>query len=574
MSELTGYPSIDKPWLKYYNEQELASPLPDGSMYEYLWDCNKDHLNDTALVYFGRKITYAMLFRQINLIASALTTRGIQAGDVVSIISLNTPETIYTYYALNKIGAVVCMEYITQTAESLCNSLESVKTKKVFILDIFLPTFEKALLQSGIEEIIIFSLSASMGYPLKLVATLKRLKLPEAGCFIPFRTFLKNGNSAEVETVHGGKAAAVMLSTSGTTGIPKKVVHSSYNINSIVFQYQTSGMGFNRGETYISMAPLFLSFGITLAIHLPLCVGVVSIICLDVDAKKTIAMFAKYKPNYFLCGDYHMLEMISNATIEKMKLSFLRIVAIGGVSLSTENVNIVNKFLREHGSLVGLITGYGMTELGATCVTEMNCARRVGSVGIPQNRVIVKIIDTETGKEKTYGELGEILIHAPSVMMEYWNNPQETAHTLETDEQGRKWVHTGDLGHIDADGFLYIQGRIKRIARRIWDGVIYKIFPDFIEKTLSEHSSVKHSAVICIEHKTEITVPIAFVVLTEQIEEPAAVLSKYIQEKAGDYDVPAKFVFMTELPLLSNGKIDYHALEKEMKNSANREEVY
>jgi long-chain acyl-CoA synthetase len=404
-----------------------------------------------------------------------------------------------------------------------------------------------------------------MGQPFKLLSSLKKIKFPDNERFVRFSLFLKSKMTSRVTTSHGGMTEAVILSTSGTTGIPKKVVHSSFGINSIIFQYQTSGMVFKRGEIYISMAPLFLAFGVTLAIHLPLCAGVTSVICLDPDAKKSIKMFAKYRPNHFLCGDYHMLEMISNHAVKKMNLSFLRTIAIGGESLSVENLVKVNKFLKKHFSPVSLITGYGMTELGATAVTEMNDVRKIGTVGIPQNKVTVKVVDTENGKEKTYDETGEILINAPGMMMGYLNQPQETENSVEVDIMGKKWIHTGDLGKIDKDGFVYIQGRLKRIYRRLLpESGVFKVFPDYIEKTLDKHPAVKHCAVICVEDKTFITAPVAFIVLSQQVENPEKIFSEYIESEIGEYNVPVRYVLKKDMPLLANGKIDYCTLEQEV----------
>lgn len=571
---ITGYPSIDRPWLKYYSEEAIQVPLPEGNMYDYLWECNKAHLSDVALVYFGRRITYRKLFSRIDQIARALVGRGIKAGDVVSILSLNTPEAICTHYALNKVGAVACMEYVTQTPESLSESLKSADVKLIFILDIFYSNFVEVLFESNIPAVVM-RLTSSMGYPNKMAALLKQKKYRRTKKIISFQDFLRVNVTIPLESTSSGSSASILLSTSGTTGIPKKVVHSSFNINSVVFQYQMSGMVFRRGETYLSMAPLFMAFGITLAIHLPLCLGVSSIICLNPDAKKTIAMFAKYRPNHFLCGDYHMMEMCSNPAIVKMDLTFLRTVAIGGESLSPENVSKVNVFLQKHHSSVNLITGYGMTELGATVITEMNGAQRIGSVGIPQNRVNIRVIDSETGEEKRYDEVGEILIHAPSMMLKYWKNSQATDDAVETDDEGRKWIHTGDLGRVDMDGFVYIQGRIKRIYQRLMPGTgtIYKVFPDYIEQSLSRHPAVNYCAVVCIDHDKFITIPVAFVIPENGLN-GAEILEQdlldYVGSQIGDYNVPTRCIFKTELPLLPNGKIDYRALEKELKGDTLR----
>jgi len=567
--KLTGYPSIDKPWLKYYSEEAIHAPMPDCTIYEYLWESNKDNLDDVALIYFGRKILYKDLFDRIDKIASAVTGCGIKTGDTVSIVSLNTPEAICTFYALNKLGIVACMEYATQTPDALLKSLREVNAKAVFVLDILVEHFETALLESSISHIIVLPLAASMGFVSKVFASVKKKSLPNNAKYKTFYDFLNSVAVVPLTPADDAKAAALMVSTSGTTGLPKKVIHSSSSINSVVFQYQTSGMKFNRGETYLSMAPLFLAFGITLAIHLPLCVGVTSIICIDPDAKKTIAMFAKYRPNHFLCGDYHVIEMTVNPALHKMNLSFLRTIAIGGDCLPPEKCETVNRFLQEHSSPVDLITGYGMTELGATAITEMNHVRRLGSVGIPQNKVNVKIVDTQTGKELPYDEVGEILVHSPGGMLGYFSNYAQAAEPFTIDISGEKWLHTGDLGKVDQDGFVFIQGRLKRIFRRFvpGTGTIFKLFPDYVEDLLSKHPSVKHCAVICIADKEYVYVPIAFIVPEKGIKRVEDELTEYLLTKTVEYNVPVRYIMKKELPLLSNGKVNYRALEFEAQKS-------
>lgn len=568
-SKLMGYPSIDKPWLKYYSEEAIHATIPDCTMYEYLWESNKDHLDDIALIYFERKIRYKVLFDRIDEIASAISDCGIKPGDTVSIVSLNTPETICTFYALNKLGVVACMEYATQTPDALLKSLKEVNAKAIFVLDILVEHFETAFRESGISHIIVLPLAASMGFVSKIFVSMKKKSLPRNAKYKTFYEFLHSGTVVPSTPVGGAKTAALMVSTSGTTGAPKKVIHSSMSINSVVFQYQTSGMKFNRGETYLSMAPLFLAFGITLAIHLPLCVGVASIICIDPDAKKTIAMFAKYRPNHFLCGDYHVIEMTVNPALRKMDLSFLRTIAIGGDCLPPEKCETVNHFLQAHFSHNDLITGYGMTELGATAITEMNHVHRLGSVGIPQNKVNVKIADIKTGQELSYGEIGELLIQSPGEMLGYFSTRAEVDEPFVIDETGEKWLHTGDLGKIDRDGFVFIQGRMKRIFRRYvpGTGTIFKLFPDYIEDLLSKHLSVKHCAVICIADKEYIYVPIAFIVPQKEIKGEENELTEYLLTKTVEYNIPVRYIMKEELPLLSNGKVDYRALELEAQKS-------
>lgn len=551
----TGYPSLDKPWLKYYSENAMDKPLPNCTMYEYLVECNRDHLDDIALIYFDKKITYKNLILQIDRAASALMASGIKQGAVVSIMSLNTPETIALFYALNKIGAVACMEYITHTPELIQKSVETVKPKMLFILDNLYEKCKTITEKMGIE-IVLLPLTGSMSVIPKIFVSIKNVSSKCKGV-TTYKEFLCRGKE-EVLAVSDAYAPCVYLSTSGTTGMPKKVVLNSYNINSVVFYYPNSGMDIKRGERFIGIAPLFISFGLTLCVHLPMIAGVTLVLCIQPD--KGFDYMRKYKANHILTAPLY----VPNLYEKKAKLSYLKTVAIGGESMSKEDVEYVNVFLENNNAKARLMTGYGMTELAATGITELNHIRRKGTIGIPILNANVKIVDTETNKELSYDETGEILLSSPGLMVEYLNDAEETHKVIETDNQGARWIHTGDLGKVDKDGFVSINGRLKRIymTKPTPDTLACKLFPDYIENLLSTCTIIKECAVVVIPDKELLNVAVAFCVLKETVSNPEIFISQHLNGVA-NYNIPKRFCFVKEIPHLPNGKKDYKKLEKE-----------
>lgn len=550
---LTGYPSIDKPWLKYYTPEAINAKVPDCSIYEYLWKCNQFHLGETAIVYFGQRITYGELFSCIDKAASGLIGMGVKAGDIVSVLSLNTPETISIIYALNKIGAVVSMEPVTQTSQLLDASIKETHTRLIAILDMFATKYSAALQNASLQKVLILN----SGIPNQ------SFEYNEKCC--SYNEFLLSANEAHnIPAYHSQKnTPAVIIQTSGTTAIPKKVVLTNENVNSVVLQYDVANFQFVRGETFLEIVPPYLSVGFTLQMHTPLCLGLKSIISLDPDPKKVAEMFAAYNPNNFMAGVAHVKEIAKNPLTQNMDLSALRNFAIGGESIPCEERDEINNYLVKHNASIKLITGYGMTELSSSVITEQKNAQNSKSIGIPLSKVVVKVVDVDTGSELSYQETGELLIQSPSMMKEYMGKQKETVDTIEVDAAGERWLHTGDLGYVDENGFVFIVGRIKRIFQTFdpESHQIYKLYPDYIESEISGCPIVERAAVIAVTDELLLQKPIAFIVLKDKSLDAESIIREYLLDRMASYNMPAEFIVIEQIPLLANGKIDYRKLE-------------
>ncbi len=555
-NNMTGFPSIDKPWLKYYTEEAVASKIPEGSIYEHLLSCNQDYIDDTAIIYFGKKIAYKELFQCIDRAAFSFHYLGVRHGDIVSILSLSTPETIASIYALNKIGAIVSMEPVTQTNQLLEKSLKDTNTEIVLILDLFFDKYTETLDKMPLKNVIV----------LKTYIHSVEISKMSIDKYLTFDVFLMLSDNKQIKFNaynFDENDPAVIVQTSGTTAIPKKVVLTNKSINSVVWQYNVANLEFVRGETFLEIVPPHLSVGFTLQMHTPLCLGLQSIIGLDADPQKVTEMFAIYNPNNFMAGVSHVKAIASSPLTQNMNLAKLKNFAIGGESIAPEERVQINNYLMEHGAKINLITGYGMTELSSSVITEQKDIQNINSIGIPLSHVSSKIIDIDTYEELTYHKTGELLVSSPSMMLEYLNNKGETSKVIDIDSNGIRWLHTGDVGYIDEDGYVYIVGRLKRIFQ-VFDlesNMIFKMYPDYVEGVIDGCYIVNRAAVIVVEDSQLINKAIAFIELKEKCERPIEIIKEYVYERLEPYNRPIEYIVIDKIPLLPNGKINYRELE-------------
>lgn len=565
--KITGYPSIDKPWLKYYSEEAINASLPEKTLYQYIYENNRDDTSNIAINYFGRKISYAALFDNIEKAAKAFSAIGIKAGDIVTIMSMHTPEVIYSVYALNRMGAVANLVYMTLSEDEIEETVANTASKAVVVLDKAIEKIEAIREKLDVKAVIVLSPSDSMPFIMKNGYKLKNKKTLPKDKYLSYRDFVSLGEKSEkiVDTPYKKDTPAIIVYTSGTTGKPKGVMLSNENLNAVAHQYRMSGMKFERGETFFNMIPPFFGFGISIGMHLSLCLGLQEILWIIPEPENVVKAILKYKPNHLVSGP-PWVKAICDELDDK--LDFLVTFAGGGASFTPEEEKAVNQYLYEHGARVKYVTGYGMTELGATVCTGMNHVYKLGTLGIPLPAVTVKIVDTDTGKELKTNEIGEgeLCFKAPNIMLGYYNNQADSDEIIAQDENGERWIHTGDLGMVDDDGFVHFKGRIKRIfCTKEKDGVVNRLFPMRIEELFSSIDKVKLCGTIVVEHPERINVAVSFVKMKDSSyskEQLVSELMECAREKLPEHSVPVKIVVLDEMPLTQSGKIDYKVLEK------------
>lgn len=567
---MTGYPSIDKPWLKYYSQEVINTPLPECTIYEHIFNNNQDNLDRIALVYYGTKISYRHMFQEISYIAGVLEDNGVKEGDIVTVCMINSPETVYLIFALNKIGAIANMVYGSSTCEELKKYILDVKSKIVFTLDLFQDKFERIAGETQLEKVVVAGSTDSMSLANQIGARLfkgiKPIPLPDDSRFITWKKFFENKKECR-KICHDADAPAVITYTGGTTGGSKGAVLSNKAIIAVAQQYiigeQELQSKLQRESVWMQVLPLFIAYGVTCSLMIPLTVGMTLVVRIPM-AESIASFYRKFKPNHIMYGPAYWEAFADDN--KNLDLSGMISPITGGDILHATTETKINEYLKKHGSSVMLRNGYGMTEVGAAVSVNYKYAHEFGSVGRPFVKNIIAAFDTETGQELKYGERGEICIQTPSMMLGYINNPEETNNIIRRHEDGKLWVHSGDLGYITEDGFIHISGRLKRYMMYIANGLHKKIFSLDIEKVLLEHPYVDNCAVVPIADSVTFQKPIAFIILKKDLAYDINIENKfneYAEKNLQDGYRPVKYVFVDKFPLTKVGKVDYLALERE-----------
>lgn len=573
-NNLTGYPSIDKPWRKYNPLGSGEKPMPQRTIYEMLREDNQHYPESIALNYYGRRFTYGQLFEQIDTAARAYAALGVKKGDVVVVCTVNTPEMVYTLYALNRLGAVANMVDPRTNVDGIREYILETDSRLVMTIDLAYPAIAKAIQGTKVEKVIIVSPADSLPPVTKALYRLKNKAVrggPEA---ISWKEFSAMGHGITPEYVPYEKdTCCVMAHTGGTTGFPKAVMLSNDNLNAITHSYNYIDLPFARGDKFFNDLPPFIVYGLSIPTHTALCYGQEVVLYPVFDSQNFPKVFAKYKPNHFCALPDHLKYLTLDKRIQKMDLSFMKVVAVGGDALDTELERSVNDFLKAHNCRYQVMKGYGMTELAAVAVTTFGEANAIGSVGIPMIVNTVKIVDTNTLEELPLGQSGEIWIGGPTVMLGYYNKPEATAEIITTDENGLRWIRTGDLGYLNQDGLLFHQGRIRRIYMTAYDGQPAKIFPMVVEDAIRKTGAVSACSVVGRKRKgSDYYEAVAFVVKQNPAQEDAQLIGQLAAscaERVPTYMIPAEYRFVTELPHTPVGKVDFRALEKEAETERN-----
>lgn len=561
-------PSAEKPWLKYYSEEALNTPLEPCGMYDFLYSRNAEHLNAVALNYFGKKITFAEFFELIDTTAKAFTGMGIVPGDIVTVVSLTCVPSVVCMYALNKIGAAPNYINVLSTVADMEGFFKEAKSKLVVSLDLFAKNVLPAAEKAGVEKVICYSLSDYMPFATAVGFGIKMRKFDKSvldnKLVMSWRDFLaKASGQPEIEYVKNGTEFAVLGHTGGTTGVPKGVLLADHSFN-LVAHYYNLCMAHKVGDVFLSVMIPYVIYSLIINIHMPLSLGFETVLVPKFDPGEWDKYVKKYHPQH--CGiiPAYASPILSNEKLAKMDLSCLRTIGMGGDGMNVPLEDGVNSFMESHNSTARLRKGYGMTEVCATAVTEFEYAYKVGSVGIPLPENNLMIYNLETGEECGFNESGEICMQCTSRMIGYMDNEEEMNKLFRTHPDGSVWIHTGDLGYVDEDGFLFLEGRLKRVIMTVIDGKVYKIFPSKVEEVLCMNSDVQEACVVCAHEGTNQVLK-AFIIrsaeCTKSDDKLFDELSAMCVDALPENMHPRFYEVCEEYPRTLAGKIDYRSLE-------------
>ena len=564
-------PSEQKPWLKFFSEEALNATLPHKTIYEYMTDFNREHPDDYAISFYGNRITYGQLLSTVEETAASFAALGVKKDTGVCCLSATIPELVFSLYGLNKLGAVMFSLDPRRGIDEIRGTIRESGAKVMIVLDLALSKIEPLIRECGIEKVIVISVDNYMPGWARLVKQLKEPspKVSYSDTVISWKKFLTLGRGRTTELVPFDPEQVVAVTmTGGTTGKPKGVMLTNDGFNAIALSFEHCGVPHERGQRFLGIVPAFASYGLVASLHMPLSLGLELVIFPRVLDTKVPKIIRKYRPEHTLMvPTYYERLMNSREMRHNFDLSFLRTAGSGGDTMNTGLETKVNAFLKQHGSPYPISQGYGMSEVSsaASCCCAGNFKSM--SIGYPLLTHVIGVFRPNTTEELGYGEVGELCITGPAVMKGYFNNPEETAHVLRRHEDDQVWVHSGDLGYMDEEGFLFIIGRIKRAIVRA-DG--HKVFPVNIEDVLSAHDDVTNCAVVGVRDRnhTQGQFPVAFVTLKEGTDPTKCrdELLKLATDKIEARSFPQDIVVINELPLVGMGKIDYARLTREYED--------
>lgn len=564
--------SQQKPWMKYYSEEARNTEFPRMKIYSYLKEVNKDRPQKTALYYYGTRITVKKLVERIDECADAFAALGVKCGDVVSLLSASTPESIIALYALNKMGVTVNTIDPRLDKKSIARMIKSSGSKVLIVIDMAYQQIATSINEIGQEHIIVQTAATSLPSFKKLAMKLAtKSNIPFGKCgIISWDTFMegaKNGVAQEAEYV--GDAVVAITYTGGTTGFPKGVLLTNDSINAVAFNFRYAGIIYEEDTRFLGIMPIFSSYGLVVGIHMPLCMRQELALIPRFYPLKMGEYVRKYKPQHMIATPAFYEILINSEEMKGFDLSFMLTLGSGGDSMNAGLEAKLEEFMKSHNLRYPLAQGYGMSEVSAAATFCVNDRYKKGSVGIPSITTTIGVFDPETGEELGYNTPGEVCITGPSMMKGYYNNQEETDYVMRRHADGQIWIHSGDIGTIDEDGFVFIQGRVKRMITR-FDG--HKVFPITIESFISEHQLVQGCSVIAVDDRERMQgqYPMAVIELVGGVDasrrdEICREIYKSCHEQLEQRGRPVAVVCVDEIPHTGMGKNDYRKLEKEYK---------
>ena len=553
------------PWLSSYGSLPHTLNYSEKSMSAAVLDTAAREKDFIALSFNGRKIPFAEMAINIERTAKAFYQIGVRPGSRVLVCLPNVPQAIYCLYGLNRIGAVAAMVHPLSAVGEIVQYINEASCDYAVTLDQFYAKFLDVSKQCKLKKIIIARVSDELPgilpFLYRLTTERKFPKVATSDTVVKWNDFLTGADNVQDGYVceKDCRTEAVVLFSGGTTGISKGIMLSDYNFNALALQTATMADEEVWHSKMLAAMPVFHGFGLGVCIHTMMFTGGTSILVPRFNVKSYAQLIKKNRPN-FIAGVPTLFEAIArNTYLDGTDLSCLRGVFSGGDSLSVELKKKFDAFLKEHHSRVRIREGYGTTEcVTASCLTPHD-KEKEGSIGIPYPDMIFRICEPGTEKELPYGEEGEICISGPTVMIGYINHEEENASTLHKDEDGRIWLHTGDLGMMDEEGFIYFRQRIKRMI--VTSG--YNVYPSQIENVLDAHKAVRMSCVIGVPDPYKMQKVKAFVVLNqgycdspELREDILAHCKKFVARYAMPYEVEVR----DDLPKTLVGKVAYTKL--------------
>jgi len=561
---LTGPPSDAsefRPWYKYYDS--LVPPrltYPRIPLYRFLDETAAKYPANPCTNFFGKRLTYREIKQLSDRFAASLRNLGIRKGDRVVLLLPNSPQFIVAYYGLLKAGAVIVPLNPLSAERELEFYLTDSEAQTAVTIPLFLKKVASLKDKTPLKRIVYARLADSLPFPLNLVQGFREKKLVREArsvALLDLKELLERDLPPgwSPEPVQPDEMA-VLIYSGGTTGIAKGIMLSHFNFVANAHQIIAWGNLTNE-QGMLAVLPLFHGFGMSVTMNSTILAGGEIILLPRFNAKQVARAIQKRKPS-FLIGVPTMFVQLSNLPdIHRYDFSSLRGIFVGAAPLTKA---IKDNFEKKTGGR--MIEGYGLTEaVTAIMANPYRGTHKLGSIGIPFSDVDMKIVSLDDGHDLPPGELGEISLRSPTVMLGYYKNPEETQKTIVD-----RWLHTGDIGYMDGDGYFYITDRKKDLI--IVGG--FNVFPREIDELIYQHPKVKEGISVGLPDSRKGERIKVYIILKEGETATAEEFIAYFKEKLTPYKVPSEVEFRKELPKSMIGKILRRALREEESRKAEK----
>ncbi|HXX83626.1 MAG TPA: AMP-binding protein [Casimicrobiaceae bacterium] len=553
-----------RPWLRYYGEVPATLAYPDQTLYEALAATARRVPRSVAWDFFGTKSTYAELLLTVDRCAAALAAEGLQEGERLLISMPTCPQGVIAFYAANRLGALPALIHPLSTAPEITYFLDLTGARFALTLDAFYGSLAAATPKKPLEKVVIARIPEYLS-PLKRLGfwVNKGRKIPRPANDPRLRGWSTILAAARGEAPRGGTKTgdpAAILFSGGTTGQPKGIVLSNRSFIAEGMQ-AASWCRLVEGDAILAILPIFHGFGLGVCVNAAFMAGARVILVPQFDAGIVAKLLRTKRPSILVGVPTLFAALANDPSLEDVDLSCLRACFCGADTLPRTVKEKFEAMVERRGGSVKLLEGYGLTEavtgIMATPLTEY----REGSIGIPFPDMLAKIVAPGSTEEARVGEEGEICVAGPALMQGYLGDSKATAGALKVHTDGRTWLHTGDLGRMDADGFFYFSVRLKRLIKS--SGM--NVYPAQVEAVLREHPDVAEACVIGVPDPSQIERVVAYVEpraasKTGPVFEKA--LIAHCRERLIKWSCPREVHFVDSLPLTKVGKVDYRELAR------------
>jgi len=554
-----------QPWLGQYGATPVSLEYPELSIYGLFKKNYKEYPDTDALIFFGKKTKWPSLDQKIINMSRKFAQIGIKKGDMVIVCLPNIPQAVISIYALNRLGAIPAPIHPLSAAGEIEEFSKLVSAKAAITLDGFYPRFEG--ISACFEKIIVCSLKTEMDLLTKtgfVIGMGRKIKpVPFSSTVLDWAKLETEKEAPELKTPDptGADEMALILFSGGSTALPKAIMLSNRNCNALALQMQTHGGPLTPGDKMLSILPVFHGFGFAVGIHTMMIIGGACILIPKFKASTLAPLIKKHKPQ-FMAGVPTLYDALAaNKKFKKVPLGSFKGLFCGGDSLSPEIKKRFDEVLKKSNAKTFLREGYGLTETVTACAIMPREQYRENSFGIPCPDNWFKVVKPGTEEECPLMEDGEICVSGPTVMIGYYKDTEATALVLKKHKDGRLWVHSGDIGCMDKDGFFYFKQRAKRIIKT--SGIA--IYPSRIEDILNKHPAVRLSCVIGVPHENRGEEPKAFILLKDGYkgsDELKQDILKSCESHLITYSRPRYIEFIEKMPMTRVGKIAFRELEE------------